>query len=116
MGTYVLLTRVSGDALRDPASLEELGLRVSEKLRAECPEATWRSSYAVLGGYDYVDVFDAPDNEVATKVAVIVRSFGHATTETWPATPWERFKHLLRPAMSADGQGSVHLKAREEAA
>jgi uncharacterized protein with GYD domain len=112
MPTYVMLTRVSGDALREPASLEELGLRVTEKLHADCPEVKWLASYAVLGGYDYVDVFEAPDNEVATKVAVVVRSFGHATTETWPATPWERFKQLLRPAAAGGGRGSVHQKAK----
>lgn len=116
MPTYVMLTRVSGDALRDPASLEELGLRVIEKLHADCPEAKWLASYAVLGGYDYVDVFEAPDNEVATKVAVVVRSFGHATTETWPATPWERFKQLLRPATAVGGRASVQQKAKEAAA
>ena len=38
MSAYVMLTRVSGDALRDPASLGELGLHVSEKLHADCQE------------------------------------------------------------------------------
>ena len=106
MPTYVMLTRVSGDALKDPASLEELGRRVTEKLHTDCPQVKWVASYAVLGGYDYVDVFEAPDNEVATKVAVVVRSFGHATTETWPATPWERFKQLLRAGAGASGQAA----------
>jgi len=71
-----------------------------------------------LGAYDYVDLFEAPDNEAATTVAVIVRSFGHASTETWPATPWERFKELLRPAPAPEGRGSIHRKqvAKEEAA
>jgi hypothetical protein len=99
MSTYVMLTRVSGDALRDPASLEELGLRVTEKLRVDCPEVKW-----------------APSNEVATKVAVVVRSFGHASTETWPATPWERFKELLRPATAGGGRASARPKATENAA
>jgi hypothetical protein len=31
MPTYVMLTRVSGDALRDPASREELGVSVSPR-------------------------------------------------------------------------------------
>jgi uncharacterized protein with GYD domain len=116
MSTYVMLTRVSGDALRDPTSLGELGLRVTEKLHVECPEVKWLASYAVLGGYDYVDVFEAPSNEVATKVAVVVRSFGHASTETWPATPWEHFKQLLQPATAGRGRTSVHQKAKEKVA
>jgi hypothetical protein len=28
------------------------------------------------------------------KVASIVRSFGHAETETWPVVEWKRFKKV----------------------
>lgn len=37
----------------------------------------------------------APDETVAAKVVVIIRSFGHAETETWTALPWERFESLI---------------------
>ena len=96
MATYVMLTRLSPDAITDPSAIAELGHQVTEKLNAECPEAKWISSYAVLGPYDYLDLFEAPDNEAAAKAAVVVRSFGHATTEIWPATPWERFLEVIR--------------------
>ena len=95
MATYVMLTRLSPDAIADPSTIDQLGQTVIDKLNAECPEAKWIASYAVLGPYDYLDLFEAPDNETAAKVAVIVRSFGHATTETWPITPWERFREVL---------------------
>ena len=26
---------------------------------------------------------------------MIVRSYGHAQTETWTAVPWERFENLI---------------------
>ncbi len=54
----------------------------------------WLANYAVFGPCDYLDVFEAPDADAATKVALIVRSFGHATTETWVATQWDRFADL----------------------
>jgi hypothetical protein len=30
------------------------------------------------------------------KVSTIVRMFGHAHTEIWPATEWQRFKEIVR--------------------
>jgi uncharacterized protein with GYD domain len=91
-----MLTRLSPDAVTEPAAIAELGRQVSEKLAVACPETRWIASYAVLGPCDYVDLFEAPDNEAAARVAVVVRSCGHATTEVWPATPWERFVELVR--------------------
>lgn len=96
MATYVMLTRVSPDALKGPQAFETLGRDVAGRLEKDCPEVRWISSYSVLGPYDYVDVFEAPDESSATKVALIVRSFGHATTEIWPALPWPRFRELAR--------------------
>jgi uncharacterized protein with GYD domain len=95
MATYIMLTRLSPDALKSLGSIEDLERRVAERVRRECPEVTWKASYAVLGPCDYIDIFEAPDNEVATKVATLIRTFGHATTEVWPATEWARFKELV---------------------
>jgi uncharacterized protein with GYD domain len=51
----------------------------------------WIANCALLGPYDYLDIFEAPDEDSATKVALVVRSLGHAPTEICVATPWERF-------------------------
>jgi uncharacterized protein with GYD domain len=96
MPMYAMLTSLSPDAVTDPEAIEALGQRVTEKLNRECPEARWIASYAVLGPCDYLDLFEAPDNEAASKVSVVVRSFGHASTEIWPVTPWERFLDIVR--------------------
>jgi hypothetical protein len=42
-----------------------------------------------------MDVFEAPDNDTAGKVSLIVRSFGHAFTEIWPVTPWHHFEEMI---------------------
>ena len=55
----------------------------------------WLANYAILGPCDYLDLFEAPDESLAAKVVMLIRSFGHAQTETWTAVPWERFKSLI---------------------
>ena len=95
MSTFIMLTRLSHSALVSPSSLENLEREIMERIRAECPEVVGNSSYAVLGPCDYLDIFQAPDIETATKVATIVRTFGHADTEVWAATEWETFKKLV---------------------
>jgi len=91
-----MLTRLAHGTLKSPLALEELERAVMERVRRECPLVQWIQSYAILGGYDYVDIFRAPDNEAAVKVSTLVRTFGHASTELWPAMPWGRFKELAR--------------------
>jgi uncharacterized protein with GYD domain len=95
MPTYVLLTRLTPETVRAPRELRRLEKAVSEAIRRECPEVKWVANYAILGPYDYLDVFEAPDESVAAKVVVLIRSFGHAETETWTALPWERFEALI---------------------
>jgi uncharacterized protein with GYD domain len=96
MPTFIMLTRLSHQALQSPSSLEALGRAVTERIHADCPKVEWLASYAVLGPTDYLDIFKAPDIDEATKVATIIRTFGHATTEVWCATEWDRFLELVR--------------------
>jgi len=96
MATYIMLTKLSPEALTRPGSVADLNQKVEERIRQECPAVKWLGNYAILGPYDYLDIFEAPDADAATRVALLVRSFGHATTETWVATPWDRFLALAQ--------------------
>ena len=102
MPTYIMLTRLSPEALREPSAAEEFSRQVEEQVLRDCPNVKWISNYAILGPYDYLDVFEASGEEEAVKLSLIVRSAGHATTETWIATPWERFVNLARAVSSPE--------------
>ncbi len=94
MATFALLTRLSPEALTRPDSVSDLNKKVTERIQRDCPAVKWLGNYAVLGPFDYLDIFEAPDVETATKVALIIRSLGHAQTETWALTPWDRYERL----------------------
>lgn len=106
---FAMLTRLSASALRSPQSLEELEKQVMERIATECPGVEWVHNYAVLGGCDYLDIFTAPDIDTAMKVATIIRTFGHATTEVWSLSEWTAYKELIRGlppgAVAGAGEG-----------
>lgn len=95
MATYIILSRVSPDALRDPKHFRELAQTVSEKIKAECPAVKWRESFATMGRFDTVDIVDSDDSYQVEKAAMIIRGYGHSVTETMPATPWKDFLERL---------------------
>lgn len=103
MQTYAMLTRLEPNGLQSPTAVEDLEHRVKEHIRRACPTAQWIGSYAILGPYDYLDLFRAQHLDDASKISAIVRSYGHAHTELWPLTEWAHFKeviHQLGPVRS----------------
>lgn len=89
MSRFVMLTR-----LESSNGFESLEQVVANRIRRECQGVNWLENLAVMGPMDYVDVFEAPDNDTAMKVAAIVRGTGHAHAEVWPATEWEHYKQI----------------------
>ena len=72
------LTSVWGDIR---AEFEEFGVRLEE-------------SFAILGEYDFMLVFDAPDRDTAFKAGVAVESHG-MDMQTMEISPIDEFAHLV---------------------
>ena len=52
MATYVILSRFSPEAFRDPKDFKKLANEVSSKIKNECPGVKWKDSFATLGRFD----------------------------------------------------------------
>ena len=96
MSIYVIFSRFSPEAVDDPKHCVELAEQVSKKIKEECPNVRWKESFATLGRFDVLDIVEAEDPKEIAKVAMIIRAFGHSTTETLLCTPWKEFLACMR--------------------
>jgi uncharacterized protein with GYD domain len=93
--TYIILSRFSPEAFDDPKKFKELAVEVSARVKKQCPDITWKGSFATLGRFDVVDFVEAEDPKQIEKAAMIIRAYGHSMTETLVATPWKEFLGAL---------------------
>ena len=91
MATYVILSRISPQALEDPMEFRQFAEKVSAKIKSDCPGVVWRKSYSTLGRFDVVDIVESDDPKQVARAALILRTSGHETTETLMAMPWKEF-------------------------
>jgi len=84
MPTFIMHTKFSSNELRSPQSLKELEGQFNVSIRSEFPTVEW-INVEVLGPCEYLDTFQAPNMDTAIKVATLIRTFGYAHTEVWPA-------------------------------
>lgn len=93
MTSYVMLMRYTDRGVENikkgPARLEE-----SKKI-FRTHGAELKQFYLVLGEYDGVILFDAPDDETAAKLSLAVCSLGNVRLETLRAFSEEEFKKLV---------------------
>jgi uncharacterized protein with GYD domain len=95
MPVFVLMTRVAPEALHDATARRAMGKEWLNKVKNACPEVKWLAHYALLGQYDFMDIYEAPDIDTAHKVSVISRAEGAIMAESWPAMPYDEFMKLL---------------------
>jgi len=89
MAQYLILSRFSAEAFKDPRELPKMADQVSRAIKERCPKVRWVNSYASLGRFDVVDIVESDDFDDVERAALIIRGLGHCTTETLTLTPWK---------------------------
>ncbi len=95
MTTYVLLSKVAPRGSDEVRSLSERLRGFERRLAERYPEIKSLTSYALLGPYDFLHIFEAPDANAAARVALLAQAFGAGTTETLTAIPFEDFSGIV---------------------
>ena len=95
MPTFVLMTRLAPETMHDARGRRAMGKDWLNKVRERCPQVRFIAHYAILGPYDFMDIYEAPDVETAHRVSIISRAEGAVSAESWQALPYEDFLKLL---------------------
>ena len=95
MPTFVLMTKMTANSMHNAGGLRAAGKEWLQKVTERCPDVTWHAHYAILGPYDFMDIYDAPDVETAHKVSLISRAEGAVSAESWQALAYSSFLKVL---------------------
>jgi uncharacterized protein with GYD domain len=95
MPTYVLLTKLSPDLAQQMKERAELGRTWLDQVRKTCPEVKFLSHYALLGQFDFLDIYEAPDDMTAAKVSIISQANGAFQAHSLPAIPYKQYLDLI---------------------
>jgi uncharacterized protein with GYD domain len=89
MAKFVMLTTLTDEGrktlMENPARIKEVNKE------AEAMGAKILAQYAVLGPYDFINIIEAPSNEVISKVAVTLGARGTLQTMTLAAMDIDAF-------------------------
>jgi len=93
MPVYILATK-----LRNPDLVEkrkDQGEKWLKLVREKVPDIKWIAHYAILGPYDFLDIFEVKNEQDAAKVSLLSRSAGATFAESWTAIPYAKFLELV---------------------
>jgi len=94
MATYVMLTTLTDEGRK---TIKEKPERIKEvNKEVESMGVKILAQYALLGQYDFVNILEAPNNEVVSKVAIELGARGTLQTITLAAMSLDDFIKSLK--------------------
>lgn len=96
MASYIMLSTLTDEGRKTlksrPARLQEVNKEIEEM------GARVTYQFAVLGGYDFVNVVEAPSNEVMARISMELGARGTIKIVTLPAVSIDEFVKLMAAA------------------
>ena len=92
MPTYVTLLKFTSEGLKGMADFGkswEEGTKRAEQMGIKSVGA-----YSILGPYDMMFIYEAPNEKAAQGLTLSFSPRGDANTETWTAIPMEEFAQI----------------------
>jgi uncharacterized protein with GYD domain len=96
MPTYILLTKLSPDLSKQMKDRAQLGRTWLDQVKETCPEVKFQAHYALLGQFDFLDIYDAPDEKTAAKVSIISQANGAYQAQSLPAISYKQYLDLIK--------------------
>ncbi|MFX1323704.1 MAG: GYD domain-containing protein [Promethearchaeota archaeon] len=93
MPLFILATKLQDPNLVE--NREERGRKWLKLVREKVPDIKWIAHYAILGPYDFIDIFEVKNEQDALKVSLVSRTAGASKAESWTAIPYLDFLKLV---------------------
>lgn len=96
MASYIMLSTLTDEGRKTLKARPERMQEVNREIEEMGARVTYQ--YAVLGGYDFVNVIDAPTNEVMARISMELGARGTIKIVTLPAVGIDEFIKLMSAA------------------
>jgi len=96
MKTFILLTKLSNELTENIQTRILQAQSWMQEVKKQCPDVKFIGHYALLGQYDFIDIYEAPDEMVAAKVSLISREFGAVEAQSLTAIPYKDYTELIK--------------------
>jgi uncharacterized protein with GYD domain len=94
MPIYVLLSTLTSEGRKTIKERPERIKAVNKEIEAFGAKVL--QQYSVLGGYDFVNIVEAPNNEAIMQVSIELGSRGTVQIISLPATPIDDFLAMIK--------------------
>ena len=94
MATYIMLSTLTDEGRKTLKQRPERLQEVNKEIESMGARVT--QQYAVLGGYDFVNVIEAPSNEVMARISMELGARGTIKITTLPSMAIGQFVEMMQ--------------------